>query len=136
MKRSIVVAVAVGLAGCVVSGIPPEELSGWDERWQCSASLSELGPVTLVGSGTFGAVWFEGQRHETSFLAEGLHRRWNWCGREREEDPGADPDRTYYDCAFIINPDGMGYYFDFKDAEVGEDQTSSGTFRCRRLRLY
>ena len=136
MKRAVVVTVAITLAGCVLTGIPPEELSGWDERWQCSASLSELGPITLVGTGRFGAVWFEGRRYETSFLAEGLHRRWNWCGSEREGDESADPDRIYYDCAFIIQPTGMGFYFDFKDAKVGEDQDSSGTFRCRQLRPY
>ena len=134
MKRIAVITAAIMLAGCTATAIPPAELSGWDEKWQCSASLSELGPITLVGMREVGMVWFEGQRYETAFLAEGLHRRWNWCAVEGEEVSGADPDRTYYNCAFVIRPDGMGFYFDFKDAEFGEDKTSSGTFRCRRLR--
>ena len=90
----------------------------------------------VSGDGKVRCGVVQGQRYETSFLTEGLHRRWNWCGREHEEDEGAEPDTIYYDCAFIIQPNGMGFYFDFKDAEVGEDQDSSGTFRCRKLRAY
>ena len=78
--------------------------------------------------------WFEGRRYAAWFRAEGLHRRWNWCSTEREGDPAAEPGMIYYECAFIVYPDGGGTYFDFQDVKIGEEKHAYSNVRCRKLR--
>lgn len=132
---AIFLLVVLKTPGCAtVSGGLPEELGMWDERWRCSSIPSTVGPVTLLANKSgFGEVLFEGDRHPTKFEVQGLHRRWNWCFHSR---PHEDPNLTYYNCAFIIGPNGRGSYFDFQATDVGEDTKASAAFDCRRIRLH
>ena len=108
--------------------------AGARERWECGDRLSGCGlgrcPVTLTAdshSGT-GTVEFAGTVNYARFEIRGLSRRWDWC-------PQAD---VRYGCAFVMDADGSGRYYDFIDVMPDADGTRrtkpSDLFKCMRRR--
>ena len=103
------------------------------ERWGCGDSIrgcSGKCPVMLTadfydGSGT-GTVEFAGTVSHTRYEVRGLERRWDWC----LQGDGS------YGCAFVIDADGDGKYFDFTRVKPDADGTRrtnpSELLKCTR----
>ena len=124
------------VAGCetvpVVEAVMEE---GGLERWGCGDYFDGCGfrkcPVTLTadfhaGSGT---VKFAGITHSTRFEVAGLTRRWDWC----PQDDGR------FGCAFVVDTDDGGSYYDFTSAMADPDGRTrtkpSELFKCTRRRV-
>ena len=109
-----------GIAGCAATGLPPDDPAG-TETWVC-------GSVVLVADleNGLGTVDFGAGAEITDFRIQGIERRWNWC----LGDDGA------FNCAFTIDPDGDGLYFNFgavmPDADGISRTKPSDFFKCRR----
>lgn len=104
------------------------------ERWACGDYFDGCGfarcPVTLTAdadNGT-GTVEFAGTVEAARFEIRGLQRRWDWCLQD-------DGD---YGCAFVVDTDGRGRYYDFTVAPPDPDGTArakpSELFKCRKRR--
>ena len=103
------------------------------ERWGCGDFVDGClfrCPVTLTADldDESGTVKLAGIVKSTQFEIRGVERRWNWC---------LDSDGRF-DCAFVIEPDGDGMYYDFASVMADDDGVSrakpSELFDCRRMR--
>lgn len=64
-----------------------------------------------------GFIRLSGEKQERAFYhRQGLDHRWEWGDGY----------------AFIIEPSGRGYYYDFTDAKEGESVSASDSFKCER----
>ena len=123
------------MAGCASVGVDDAMEAGGVEGWGCGDYFDGCGfrgcPVTLTadfreGSGT---VTFAGTVNTTTFAVVGLVRRWDWC---------AQADGTW-GCAFVIDTDGDGKYYDFTrvmpDPDGRARTTPAELFKCTRRRI-
>ena len=87
------------------------------ETWECFdpfdhnrttplVTLTRLGGV----SEGYGEVYVAGEVHPAAFEIRGLNWRWDFGCNEREA--------TYPD-AFVLAPDGVGLYYDFRPSDDG-----------------
>ena len=131
------------MAGCAVSSgegdpqpadVPRVDGAGKVERWGCGDYFNGCGfrgcPVKLTAdfSNGSGTVEFAGTVERTAFKVRGIERRWDWC----LEGDGR------YGCAFVIDADGDGQYYDFGNAVPDSDgrirTKPSELFKCTRRR--
>ena len=103
------------------------------ERWECGDYVDGClfrCPIALTADfhNGVGTVTFADVVEPTKFQVRGLERRWDWC-------LGAD-DR--YDCAFVLEADGTGLYFNFDSAAPDSDGVRrtkpSEIYQCMRRR--
>ncbi|MDE0038008.1 MAG: hypothetical protein OXU77_10705 [Gammaproteobacteria bacterium] len=105
------------------------------ERWGCGDLLNGCGfggcPVELTADFDYGSgtVEFAGTESHTRFEVKGLERRWDWCLQ----------DDGLFGCAFTIDTQGDGAYFNFADAMPDDDGARrtkpSELFKCTRRRV-
>ena len=133
--RFLLVLLLLGLAGC--ANVPAEDAEGAGtvERWECGDFVDGCWfggcPVKLTTYFTpgIGSVEFAGTTNATRFQVKGLARRWDWCPL----------DDGRYGCAFVIDADGEGNYYDFSivmpDADGASRTKPSQSFQCTRRRV-
>ncbi|MCY3839628.1 MAG: hypothetical protein OXH09_13425 [Gammaproteobacteria bacterium] len=153
-RERLIVAAAVGiflLTGCSApnhtdpgdfeGNIGPSDVEEGDveegrfERWGCGDRLNGCGfggcPVELTADFDYGSgtVEFAGTESHTRFEVKGLKLRWDWC----LQDDGS------FGCAFTIDTQGIGAYFDFTGAMPDDDGARrtkpSELFKCTRRRV-
>ena len=120
--------VAALIAGCatVEDTTPKEDAKAGIEQWKCNCGLFETGCIKLTANrhtGT-GTIQFDDIVIGTSFNIEGIDRRWDWCwGKDGRSD-----------CAFIIETDGDGQYYNFRGSPDGRAKASRWFWKtCRRV---
>ena len=147
IRRSALMLVLWPLAGCEnlalendpvdIPRADPVDIPRADplERWACGDYVDGCGfggcPVVLTadlhnGSGT---VEFAGTVEQTRFEIRGLGRRWDWCLQ----------DDGNFGCAFVLDTDGDGSYYDFTQVMPDTDGTArtkpAELFKCTRRRI-
>jgi len=95
--------------------------------WICNGEDSDKG--TLLEVGLFsnadlhgaGFILFDGgyTGQLTKYRREGVNNRWDWGPND-------------VDYAFIIKPDGTGFYYDFSSSVEGVPVTSKEVYECIR----
>ena len=74
-----------------------------------------------------GTVEIAGIVKSTRFELKGLGRRWDWC-----------PQEDGFGCAFVLETDGTGSYYDFAsvmpDADGAQRTKPAELFKCSRRR--
>ena len=133
-RRSTLILVMWVVAGCENLPIEDAVPAGALERWGCGDYINGCWfggcPVKLTAdfdNGT-GTVEFAGTVNYAQFEVKGLGRRWDWC----LQDDGS------FGCAFVIEADGDGNYYDFTRVMPDPDGRSrakpSDLFKCVRRR--
>ncbi|MCK4841532.1 MAG: hypothetical protein KAT04_06580 [Methylococcales bacterium] len=80
------------------------------ETWECAAdkySSNVLATAYVYKGRVAGHIKVAGVTHDAQFRTRGFDRRWNF---------GLNDDDKYY-YAFVINPSGTAFYYDFTSAE-------------------
>jgi len=90
-------------------------------QWTCSNYLDngmdmlyQLGPKYILSV-------IDNEKIEADYHREGLTYRWDW---------GDTPGK--YDYAFIIKPDGLGLYYDFRTVKGTDKVKAVNLFKCKK----
>lgn len=125
MNKILIVTAALSLQSCATYMPPPTPVDGqqvFDCRERFSDNYSVLIRATATPAENNGTVMVAGVIHQASYEVSGFDREWRFGSIM------ADGGIPY---AFIIKPDGTGYYFDFTLAKSGEHTVSSSdSFEC------
>ena len=134
-RRSTLILVLSVVAGCEHLPVEDPVSEGTFEQWGCGDYIDGCWfggcPVKLTAdfhNGT-GTVEFAGTVNHTKFEIKGLGRRWDWCLQDDDT----------FGCAFVMDADGDGSYYDFTRVMPDPDGRSrakpSDLFKCTRRRV-
>jgi len=119
---------SVGSREIVLEGIPiSEDEANIFSTWKCVEyydgwrTLVEVGIFSNPDLSTTGFVLYDGKNTgvPTSYQRQGLNRRWDW----------GTGGASY---AFVIKPDGTGFYYDFSSVPAGETTESKESYKCHK----
>ena len=134
VRRSALMLMLWLVAGCETVTVGEAVRPGVLERWGCGDYVDGCGfgrcPVMLTADfhNGIGTVEFAGTVEHARFEIKGLQRRWDWCLQ----------DDGNFGCAFVLDADGDGSYYDFtivmRDPDGRARAKPSELFKCTRRR--
>jgi len=131
LKFKILIGVILLISACapraiVLDGIQySEEYHGKFLSWVCRDAyggkkvLVELGIFTDPSLHEQGFVLFDGNNtgKMTHYQRKGVNHRWDWGP-------------TQGDYCFVIQPEGIGLFYDFSSISKGESRKADSVYRC------
>ena len=124
MNKLLILTTALALQSCA-NYMPPLDDTDSEQVFNCrekySDNYSVLVRATAIPAEGIGTIEVAGVKHPATYKVSGFDRDWRFG-------PMVDGGHIF---AFIIKPDGMGYYFDFSLQKPNElHATSSDSFQC------